>query len=46
MPAYLGGTVIGMSAWSLVYASLGAASRQLLDGGMDVGTLFAGNAYF
>lgn len=42
LPAYLGGTVIGMSMWSILYASLGAASRQLLDGGMDMGTLFAG----
>lgn len=39
--AYVAGTVIGMSVWSLLYASLGAASRQLLDNGMDLATLFA-----
>ena len=42
LPAYLGGTIIGMSGWSLLYASLGAASGTLLDGGEDLATIFAG----
>lgn len=39
--SYIGGTIIGMSAWSLIYASLGAGARKLLDRGVDVPTLFA-----
>ncbi|GAX75872.1 hypothetical protein CEUSTIGMA_g3315.t1 [Chlamydomonas eustigma] len=41
LESFIGGTVLGMSAWSLVYASLGAASRKLLDKGEDMATLFA-----
>ena len=39
--SYIGGTVIGMSGWSVIYASLGAGARSLLDSGVDVPTLFA-----
>jgi hypothetical protein len=42
LESYIGGTVLGMSVWSLLYASLGAASRKLLDKGEDMATLFAG----
>lgn len=41
LPAYLGGTMLGMSVWSLLYASLGGASRALLEGGMDLDALLA-----
>ncbi|KAF6261198.1 snare associated Golgi protein-domain-containing protein [Scenedesmus sp. NREL 46B-D3] len=33
------GTVTGMSVWSILYASLGGASRSLLDGGADLDVL-------
>ena len=33
--------MIGMSVWSILYASLGAASRQFLDGGEDLATIFS-----
>jgi len=36
------GTVAGMSVWSVLYASLGAASRALLDAGEDLDVLMAG----
>ena len=36
------GTLAGMSGWSLLYASLGGASRVLLDSGMDMGMLIEG----
>lgn len=32
---YLTGTVVGMSFWSVVYASLGGASRAVLQAGVD-----------
>eukprot|EP00775_Hariotina_reticulata_P013466 gene13466-13592_t len=35
------GTVAGMSVWSVLYASLGAASRALLDGGVELDVLMA-----
>jgi uncharacterized membrane protein YdjX (TVP38/TMEM64 family) len=38
------GTVAGMSVWSVLYASLGAASRALLDGGVELDVLMAGAA--
>lgn len=38
---YLSGTLIGATLWGVIYTSLGAASRELLDNGMDVGDLFA-----
>jgi len=37
--------MIGMSVWSVLYASLGAASRQFFDGGEDLGTIFSDLAY-
>ncbi len=42
LPAFVGGTVAGMGVWSVLYASLGGASRSLVDNGMDVGELMAG----
>lgn len=36
------GTVAGMSVWSILYASLGGASRQLLDGGAELDVLLEG----
>jgi len=41
LPAFLGGTVGGMTVWSVLYASLGGASRKLLDNGADIGSLLA-----
>lgn len=41
LPALLAGTVAGMSVWSLLYASLGGASRSLLDGDTDIADVFA-----
>ena len=38
--SYMGGTLIGMSGWSLIYASLGAGARSLFDSGVDLPTLF------
>lgn len=40
-PAFLAGTVMGMSVWSVLYASLGAGARRLLDRGVDLSTIFA-----
>ena len=42
VPSFLGGTVAGMAVWSVLYASLGGASRKLLDNGADVGALLQG----
>lgn len=42
LPPYLGGTLVGMSVWSVLYASIGGASRQLLENGADIGDLIAG----
>ena len=42
LPAFLGGTVAGMSVWCTLYASLGGASRSVLDGGADIGVLLSG----
>lgn len=42
VPAFLMGTIAGMTPWSIAYASLGGASRTMLDGGMDLGTLLSG----
>jgi hypothetical protein len=36
------GTVTGMSVWSILYASLGGASRSLLEGGADLEVLLEG----
>ncbi len=41
-PAFLGGTIAGMTVWSFLYASLGGASRALLDSGADMNDLLAG----
>lgn len=38
--AFIGGTLVGMSFWSVLYTSLGAASRRLLDSGTDISTVF------
>lgn len=38
---YLTGTLVGMSFWSVVYASLGGASRAVLRAGMDPDQLLA-----
>lgn len=40
--AFLLGTVTGMSIWSVLYASLGGASRSLLEGGADLELLLVG----
>lgn len=42
LPAFLGGTVAGMSVWAVLYASLGGASRALLDRGIALDVLMAG----
>lgn len=42
VPAFVIGTVAGMSVWSVLYSSLGGASRKLLDNGADIGSLLAG----
>ena len=42
LPAFMTGTVAGMSVWGLVYASLGGASRSLLKSGMDLEELIGG----
>jgi hypothetical protein len=39
---YMLGTFVGMSIWSLLYASLGGASRMLLDSGVELEVLLAG----
>jgi uncharacterized membrane protein YdjX (TVP38/TMEM64 family) len=36
------GTVTGMTVWSILYASLGGASRSLLEGGADLEVLLEG----
>jgi hypothetical protein len=41
MPAYVGGTFVGVSIWAFVYASLGGASRKLLERGVKMDVLFA-----
>ena len=46
LPAFMTGTLAGMSVWGLVYASLGGASRSLLKSGMDPEQLFAGRFAF
>eukprot|EP00955_Chlamydomonas_euryale_P081956 363651-Chlamydomonas_euryale.AAC.1 len=39
---YFVATVFGAAFWSVLYCSLGAASRELLEGGMDLGELLEG----
>ncbi|KAG1669889.1 hypothetical protein FOA52_002415 [Chlamydomonas sp. UWO 241] len=41
LPAYIVATFLGASVWAGLYCSLGAASRGLLEGGMDIGELLA-----
>ena len=36
VPAFLLGSLVGMSVWGCVYASIGGASRSLLRSGMDL----------
>ena len=42
LPAFMGGTVIGMGIWSVVYASIGGAGRSVLRSGVGLDTLLAG----
>ena len=42
LPAFMTGTVAGMTVWGIVYASLGGASRSLLKSGMDLEELIGG----
>ena len=44
LPAFMAGTVAGMTVWGVVYASLGGASRSLLKSGMDTEQLFSGQS--
>lgn len=44
LPPYLVGTAAGMAIWSIVYASLGGASRSLLAKGVNADTLLAGGS--
>ena len=44
LPAFMAGTVAGMTVWGVVYASLGGASRSLLKSGMDTEQLFGGQS--
>lgn len=39
---FLCGSLLGMSVWSVVYASLGGASRSLLEQGVEPQLLLAG----
>eukprot|EP01026_Neomeris_dumetosa_P039937 TRINITY_DN3295_c1_g1_i7.p2 TRINITY_DN3295_c1_g1~~TRINITY_DN3295_c1_g1_i7.p2 ORF type:complete len:291 (-),score=48.16 TRINITY_DN3295_c1_g1_i7:32-904(-) len=39
LEAFAGGTVVGMAVWSLLYASIGGASRVLLKGGDNIEAL-------
>ncbi len=39
---YISGTLAGMAVWSTVYASLGGASRTLLQSGVEPDVLLAG----
>lgn len=42
VPAFMTGTVAGMTVWGFVYASLGGASRSLLKSGVDLEELIGG----
>jgi len=42
LPAFMTGTVAGMTVWGIVYASLGGASRSLLKSGVDLEELIGG----
>lgn len=41
LPAFLGGTVIGLGFWSVFYASLGGASRRLLNQGVRLDVILS-----
>lgn len=43
---FLCGSMLGMSVWSVIYASLGGASRSLLEQGVEPQLLLAGTATF
>lgn len=45
LPAFMTGTVAGMTVWGVVYASLGGASRSLLKSGVDPEQLFSGQCF-
>lgn len=45
VPAFMTGTVAGMTVWGVVYASLGGASRSLLKSGVDPEQLFSGQCF-
>ena len=45
LPAFMGGTVIGMGIWSVVYASIGGAGRSVLRSGVGLDTLLAGASH-
>mmetsp|Transcript_35354 Transcript_35354/g.100086 ORF Transcript_35354/g.100086 Transcript_35354/m.100086 type:complete len:310 (+) Transcript_35354:789-1718(+) len=38
---FFGGTVVGMAPWALLFASVGAAGRSLLEGGEDFGQVIS-----
>lgn len=42
IPAFMTGTVAGMTVWGCVYASIGGASRSLLKSGMDLEEVVSG----
>lgn len=42
LPAFVGGTMIGMGAWSLVFASIGGAGRKVLQSGVGLDVLLSG----
>ena len=42
LPAFVGGTMIGMGAWSLVFASIGGAGRKVLRSGVGLDVLLSG----
>lgn len=42
MPPFVGGTMIGMGVWSLVFASIGGAGRSLLRNGVGLDVLLNG----
>lgn len=40
-PVFFGATVLGMIVWSVLFASIGAAGRVLLENGEDIGSVLA-----
>ena len=39
-PAYIAGSLVGLTFWCSIYATLGAAGRELLRGGLGLDVLF------